>query len=259
MPTRKPVLPVDCPACAIRDACALNRIRQQEPARGELPLRERIFHRGDKLLEEGTVAKVVRVVKLGTVFGYRRGLDGRSRPIGVASRGSGLGIFGTFGMPSQATCVALTTTRVCELPVIHLRDAHPCSAGLVAQVGRSVTEAFSALTAWSEAMRLPGTLNQLAYVLVLLAEAGRAPVVQLPSHAALGELLGARRETIARALRSLEREGCIRRHERKRFDVHRERLLARLVRAPHRARAAEASARSGPRRRHGAIRHFPGE
>lgn len=230
---RGPVRSVDCEACAVRDTCTLNRLRQEERARLEPQVRERVFHRGDVVLEEGEIASHVRVVKLGQVFGYRRGLDGRSRPIGVVSRGSALGIFGTFEMPSQASCVAFTTARVCEIPVAGLRDLSTCGSRLLGLISRCVSELFAALTAWSEAMRLPGTINQLAYVLVLLADAGKAPVVQLPSHAALAELLGARRETIARALRTLEAEGGIRRHERKRCDVHRDRLLARVSSSGH--------------------------
>jgi CRP/FNR family transcriptional regulator len=228
MPTRKSARSVNCQNCAIRDTCALNRLQNEERARIEPMIRERIYHRGDVLLEEGKIAASVRFVKLGTVFGYRKGLDGRSRPIGVVSRGVALGIFSTFEMPNQVTCVALTTVLACEIPVADLRSLSTCGSSLQVQFGRSVAELFAALTAWSEAMRLPGLLNQLAYVLVLLAEASQAPVVQLPSHAALAELLGTRRESIARALRSLESEGGIRRHERKRCEVRRAALLTRL-------------------------------
>jgi CRP-like cAMP-binding protein len=228
MAPKKSVRPVNCQDCATRDACALNRLGKEERERIEPQIRERILHRGDVLLEESKVANCVRFVKLGTVFGYRRGLDGRSRPIGVVSRGHALGIFGTFGMPSQATCIALTTVRVCEVPVADLRSMSRCGSDLHVQVGRCVMEMLAALTAWSEAMRVPGLANQLAYVLVLLGDATQASVVQLPSHADVAELLGARRESIARALRCLESEGGIRRHEHKRCELRREQLLERL-------------------------------
>lgn len=204
------------------------RLPAEEQVRIQPLIRERIFHRGDVLLVEGMVAASVRVVRLGLVFGYRRGLDGRLRPIGVVSRGAALGIFGTLDTPSQATCVASTTVRICDLALADLRRLCDCSACLLAQVVRSVTETFAALTAWSEAMRLPGTINQLAYVLVLLADANKSAVVELPSHAALADLLGTRRETVARALRMLESEGGIRRHERRRCVVNRAALLGRL-------------------------------
>lgn len=228
MAATKSTRSVNCEDCAIRAACTLNRLAQGERARLEPQVRERVFHRGDVLLEEGQMATSVRVVKLGIVFGYRHGLDGRSRPIGVVNRGSALGIFGTFEMPSQARCVALTTVRACEIPVAELRAMCTCGSSLLRQVTQAVTDMFAALTAWSEAMRLPGLVNQLAYVLVLLADANNHPVVQLPSHAALAELLGTRRESIARALGLLEREGGIQRQECKRCEVHRGRLLLRV-------------------------------
>lgn len=226
--TRQAPGAANCAVCVIRDACMLNRLRSEEAGPAEPQIRERVFHRGDVLLEEGRTAKSIRLVKLGIVFGYRRGLDRRSRPVGIASRGTALGISATYGMPSQASCVALTAVRVCELPVAALRITGACGSAAMAQVGQSVNDMFAALMAWSEAMRLPGVVNQLAYVLVLLADANRSLVVELPSHAALAELLGARRETVARAVRTLENEGGIRRHERRRCEVRRDRLLKRL-------------------------------
>jgi CRP-like cAMP-binding protein len=223
---------VNCADCAIRASCTLNRLESEERARIVPQVRERTFHRGDVLLEEGRTASVVRFVKLGVVFGYRRGLDGGSRPIGVVSRGGALGLFGTFAMPNQTTCIALTTVRVCEVSVADLRSMNTCNSNLVVQITRSVTEMFAAVTSWSEVMRLQGLVNQLAYVLLLLADSSHSSVVQLPSHSALAELLGTRRESIARALRSLESDGAIRRHERKRCEVFRAPLLARL-RAGH--------------------------
>lgn len=229
MTARQGVL-LDCRDCAVRAVCALNRLSRDGQAHLKSLVRERVLHRGDVLLEEGSAATFVRVVKLGTVFAYRTGIDGRQRPIGVVHRGSALGLFGLFGMPSQARCVALMTVRVCEAAVADLQSMSSCGPGLAQEVALSIMQSFAALTAWSEGMRLPGIVNQLAYVLLLMAQAGEAPVVQLPGHAALAELLGTRRESIARALSTLEREGCIRRHERKRCEVHRSALLARLSR-----------------------------
>lgn len=209
----------------------LGQLGEAERALLEPKIRQRIFHRGDALVEEGRIARFVRILKLGTVFVYRRGLDGGSRPIGVINRGSAFGIFGMFENPNQASGVALTTVRVCEIPVVALRDMSACGSKLLVQVVRAVTGNFAAMAVWSEAMRLSGVTNQLAYVVVLLADATKSSVVELPSQAALAEMLGTRRETIARALRTLDDEGGIRRLERKRCEVYRRRLLARLAQA----------------------------
>ena len=228
MPTIPRARATHCHQCAIRESCVLGGMAGEERTLVDSRIGERTFHRDDVVLGEAEVSDVVRVVKVGTVFAYRRGLDGRSRPIGVVSRGSAIGLFGMFDMPSQATCIALTAVRVCELPMAALRSAGACSSPLVAHVARSVMKSFAAVTVWSEALRLPGVVNQLAYVVVLLADANMASTVELPSHSALAELLGTRRETVARALATLEREQGIRRHERRRCEVFRDRLLARL-------------------------------
>jgi CRP-like cAMP-binding protein len=206
----------------------LGQLGQAAQALLQPQIRARVFHRGDVLIEEGEIAPFVRILKLGTAFAYRRGLDGRSRPIGVLSRGNAFGIFGVFQNPSQASGVALTTVRICEIPVATLRDMSTCGSQVLVQLIRAAVANFAAIAAWSEAMRLPGVVNQLAYVAMLLADASRSSMVELPSHAALAGLLGTRRESIARALRRLEDEGGIRRLERKRCEVVRSRLLARL-------------------------------
>lgn len=228
MQAKTSVRATNCQGCAIRELCTLGRLEPEERALIESRVRERIFHRDDVLVEEGKISSFVRIVKVGTVFAYRRGLDGRSRPIGAVSRGCALGTFGIFDRPNPASCVALKTVRVCEIPVVGLRETSACGSKLLAHITLSVVENFAALTSWSEAMRLPGVTNQLAYILVLLADANKASIVELPSHSALAELLGTRRETIARALGALELAGAIRRHERKRCEVLRSPLLARL-------------------------------
>lgn len=209
----------------------LGRLGKEDFAVLEPHIRQRIFPRGDVLAEEGQIASFVRVVKMGTIFAYRRGLDGRSRPIGVVSRGNALGIFGVFGSPNQASGVPLTSVRICEIPVVALRNMGACDSKLLVHLGQSTVESYGALATWSEAMRLPGVINQLAYVVVLLAGANRTSVVELPTHSAMAELLGTTRETVARALATLESEGGIRRLERKRCEVYRGNLLARVSRS----------------------------
>lgn len=232
--TRRPDSTPTCQDCAIRKSCTLNRLGSQDRMYIAPRIRERVAHRGDVLQDEGETAIFVRVVKTGLAFCYRRGLDNRSRPVGIVRRGGALGIFAMLGMPNLVRCVALTDLRVCEISVAGLARA---SAGLGSQLTEEVTRAvvgnFTSAMTWSEAMRLLGVVNQLAYVIVLLAEENKASVVELPSQAALAELLGTRRETIARALRTLEGEGGLRLHERRRCEVFRDKLLARLSADAH--------------------------
>jgi len=236
MPSKTTIPASNCQSCAIRHECVLGRLGEAERALLEPHIRPRIFHRGDALVVEGEIASLVRILKLGTAFAYRRGLDGRSRPIGVINRGNAFGIFGMFESPNQASGIALTTIRICEIRVAALRDMSACRSQLLVQAVRAVTQNFAAMAAWSEAMRLPGLVNQLAYVVLLLADASKSSVVVLPSQSALADLLGTRRETIARALRALDCEGGIRRLERKRCEVYPSKLLMRLKQASNEER-----------------------
>jgi CRP-like cAMP-binding protein len=230
MPTETAVRAAPCQLCAVRSQCALGRIPARERQIIEPWIREQIFRPGDVLTREGDRSGVVRFVKIGTVFGYRLGLDGESRPIGVVRRGSALGVFGIFDQPNPATCTAVSTVRACELPMVALRASTTCQPQLLAHATQSMADNFAMAAAWSEAMRLPGAINRLAYVLLLLAEAHKPSPVELPSHSKMAELLATRRETVARALRTLENEGGLRRLTPRRCEVSRGRLLALLSR-----------------------------
>lgn len=224
--------PSDCALCATRLACVASRI----PA-GEMPvlqplIRKRSVLRGDVLAREGEVANAVRVLKVGSAFGYRRGLDGRTRPVGIAGRGAPFGMFGVFGQRTQLSAFAASAARVCEIPIAALRELSARDSAFSSYLASAAVESCGRIAAWSEAMRVRGVTNQLAYSLLLLAEAQATPVIELPTHVALAELLGTTRETVARGLAALEEEGAIRRGERKNCEIHREPLLGRLNRQP---------------------------
>lgn len=222
---------IDCNQCGIRSACFTSKFTDAERQALQSVIARKTLHRGDALVEEGAVSDAVRTVKLGRVFSYRRGLDGRRRPVGMAGRAASFGLFGVFGQKTPVSIVAASTSRVCDIPVASLRELGERNPVLAHYLGLRAAEACSNMAAWSEAMRLRGIGNQLAYSLLLLADAEGLPVIELPSHVALAELLGTSRETIARSLALLEKEGGIRRHERKNCEIHRSVLLSRLARA----------------------------
>jgi CRP/FNR family transcriptional regulator, cyclic AMP receptor protein len=222
---------IDCNQCGIRSACFTSKFTDAERQALQPCIVRKTIHRGDVLVEEGAVSEAVRTVKLGRVFSYRRGLDGRRRPVGMAGRAASFGLFGVFGQKTPVSIVAASTTRVCDIPVASLRDLAERSPILAHYLGLRAAEACSLMAAWSEAMRLRGIGNQLAYSLLLLADTEGLPVIELPSHVALAELLGTSRETIARSLALLEKEGGIRRLERKNCEVYRSTLLGRLAKA----------------------------
>lgn len=214
-----------CEQCATRSACILAN-QSNELLRALQPsIHEIRFRKGDVLLEEGLQCVDVMVIKVGSVFGYRCGLDGAARPIGIAGRGAAFGMFAFFGQPNQVTGIAASAGRACVIPVPALQARARDSALLSEQIAASMVRGCGAIAAWSECMRVPGITNQLAYAVLLLSQAQRSAIVELPTHSALAALLGTTRETIARALGALERQGIIRRLERRLCEVVRNRVL----------------------------------
>ncbi|HYD77406.1 Crp/Fnr family transcriptional regulator [Ramlibacter sp.] len=210
------------PACILANQSP-EMLRSLQPA-----IREIRFRKGDVLLEEGQQSDEVKVIKVGSVFGYRCGLDGAARPIGIAGRGASFGMFSFFGQPNQVTGIAASAGRACVIPVVALRARAKESALLAEQIAASMVRGCGSIAAWSECMRVQGITNQLAYAVLLLSQAQRSTVVELPTHSALAALLGTTRETIARALGTLEREGVIIRFERRLCEVIRSRVVALL-------------------------------
>ncbi len=217
-----------CIDCATRSICLLGRVPLDELPALQGFVNKRTAQPGEVISTEGTVATVATVVKVGNVFGYRRGLDGRDRPIGMAGRGAVFGLFGYYGEPSQATGVAASASRICEIPMPTLRTVVSRHPAMLKELVQASIQVCGAIAVWSEAMRVPGITNQLAYAVVLLADAQRNAVIELPTHSALAKLLATTRETIARAFATLEAEGSLQRLERKKCEVRREALLARV-------------------------------
>ena len=84
------------------------------------------------------------------------------------------------------------------------------------------------LADWSASVREVGLVNQLVHLLLLLEGARGNTVVDLPHHEDLAGLLGARRETIARAFAALEDEGAMCSLHRRRCELATPRLRERL-------------------------------
>ena len=228
MPTPKSAL--GCTDCATRPACLLNLLSDEETRAIQPYIERRRFHHGDRISTEGELSRFVRLLKIGDAFSYRRGLDGQERPIGIAGRGTACGLFGYFGQPNQVSEIAATSLRVCEITHENLRRVAATNAALSEHLTSVAASGCGLIAAWSEGMRVRGLVNQLAYALVLLSQAHRSNIINLPTHTALAELLGTTRETIARAFATLKTEGGLQLLERRKCSIDREMLLGRLRR-----------------------------
>lgn len=218
----------DCMECATLATCLLGKLSNPELEVLQPLVHKRSFRRGEVLSREAEVATSIKIIKLGMAFGYRLGRDGRMRPIGIAGRGAMFGIFAFYGQPNQAAAIAVSSGRICEILVVDLEKQTTDNPMLRELLLSMVVQSYGLVATWSEGMRMRGMVKQLAYAVLLMGEAQGHTVVELPTHTALAELLGTARETIVRALATLESQDAIRRIERRTYQLFEEPLLALL-------------------------------
>jgi len=215
----------DCRDCATSSNCVVGTLPLPVRALVSPLIRETAFRKGDELSSQGNVAPRVQIIKVGTLFGYRTGKNGRRNPIGIAGRGAVFGMYGCFGQPNQLSGIAVTAGRVCELSMAALDEKTNAGTAFREQLIAGCVHSFGLTADWSALMRLRTTTQRLAGTLLLLSDVQGSPVVQLPTHTALAELLGTTRESIVRGLGVLEAERCIAKLERKKCHVFSTRLL----------------------------------
>jgi len=211
--------PTPCTACALRKACLVGRLPQSIHELGPL-IREGRFRQGETLSREGDFSAHVRVVKAGMVLLCRRSSQGVSRPVAVARPSAVFGICSYLTQPNQVSVLAATSGRYCEIETARVLGLAKDDKAFRQQVGHCLVNAVSTLAQWAEAIGNRNVVTQVANVLRLLAASQGGTSVTLPSLTALGEMLGTTRESVARALTSLEACGCLLKSSLRRYDIH---------------------------------------
>lgn len=206
--------PARCLVCASRLHCLIGQLPRAGQERLDPWISEVEFNKGDTLQSEGVATEVVRTIKLGTVTLTRQGPDGVAHPVAIVGRGHLLGQWRLLGQPTQVGAWALSSGRVCELPVAALGGALQHDPLFLDALHSGMALTFARLADWSLVVRLRGLPRQVVATLMLLSEAQGATAVRLPSHVALAAVLSTSRESVARTLRQLEADGFLRRIDR---------------------------------------------
>lgn len=194
--------------------CVIGRLPVSALERLDPQIREKPVRKGEHLQLQDTAPTIVRATKIGSVILHRSGPDHRQRPVAVAGRGHLMGLWGLIDGSTPLSAEALTSGRVCELPANTLRQMHEQVPALQTLLREQMAREFALLADWAQLMRLRGLPRQLVAALMLLAREQGGSSVQLPSQVILAELLGASRETVARAMRSIEDQGYLLRPDR---------------------------------------------
>lgn len=182
----------------------------------------RTFLPGELLVSPTTPPQRIYVVKSGRVRLFHRGADGREITAGTVGRGALLGVSTLFEPAPEGFLLAeaLTDVLVCigdgwaflrsiaRWPRVMLNLAVQLGAQLV-----QTEQQLERITTGAARARLAGALYQLAVDAAEDVPAGRMISAAL-THAALARQIGVSRETVTRALATLEADGHIRRDRR---------------------------------------------
>lgn len=203
-----------CQLCAARQVCLIGRLPRDRQERLDPLIREVEFRKGEPLQPQGAGLAVVRAIKLGTVMLTRRGPDEVNRPVALIGRGHLLGHWDLLGLRTAAGAQAISAGRVCEMPVGPLQAADLADPVFLDALHTNMAHTFARLADWGQVLRLRGLQRQLVSALLLLGEEQGSRTVRLPTHVALGALLGTSRESVARTLHQLEVDGHLLRIDR---------------------------------------------
>lgn len=173
-------------------------------------VKERVFRRSDVLQRQGDAGDTLRVVKSGAVLLYRGSTAQTSLPVAIAGTGQILGAARLVDVRAMLTVVAAGDTRVCEVAFSDMEQLGIFQVPAFHRVvGEAVFKTLAILADWSRLALLAGARTRLAGALLMLGAQQKSERVRLPGHAVLGKLLGVTRESVARAMVALEKEGCI--------------------------------------------------
>lgn len=218
-----------CSNCMIRNECVWISLPRVSPVTGEPLVRERRFHRGEILREEGGTPGTIHVIKVGMVLASRAGADGISRPVMIMFPGQAIGRPNQMEIANALTCRAVSSGHLCEVRLSEL-DSITAREDFRALVADRYIRTLSQLADWGQIMRIRGVAGQVAATLVQMERCQRvSSVIKLPGHSTLAEFLGTSRETISRVLAQLERGGALTRLDRTHCRINRSKLLALLA------------------------------
>jgi len=196
-----------CDFCSTHPRCIVSHLPVEHLAGLRSRIVERVVPVGRELEVQGAQTDTLKIIKLGLVKGVRLTSRGIGQPVCLQGRGQVVGLSSLHRRPAPLSIIAITSARVCELPVevaVALgRTESSFSRGLCDAITRFVDN----LADWSRILREEGIATQLCQALHLISQEEGIDAFRIPSHVELGRVLGARRETIARHIGALIEQG----------------------------------------------------
>ncbi|WP_428300641.1 Crp/Fnr family transcriptional regulator [Hydrogenophaga sp.] len=185
---------------------------QHEPFRSLV--RERTVAVGEMLEIQGTQGQMLGVVKVGLLKGLRSRPGDEGKPILLMGKGRLIGFTQPFGQAALLSLAAITPTRVCEIDVRAVRDLAMHHEPFQQAIYRTIAEFLGIMADWSRLLREDSYLTKVAAALQLIAAEAGSASFRIPSHTELANVLGARRETVARHIAILIDKGLFKKVDR---------------------------------------------
>ena len=206
---------VDCRACGIRDMMLFADLKEEDFSLIHSPIDDLEFHSGECLQRMGDPATSLMALKEGMVKLVRNTSDGRQRIVRVLRAGDVIGLEALFADAYESEAVALSSVRVCRLPVEVIeklnRNTPRMHQRLMAKWHQSLKEAddwLADLNFGNSRQRLSGLVLKMRPNTQLDPEADGS-VVTLFSREDMGAMLDLKLETVSRTLTSFVREGLL--------------------------------------------------
>ncbi len=203
-----------CEQCSTRERCLFAVLPSPQHEHFRLLVRERTVAVGEEVEAQGVHAQTVGVVKVGLLKGLRSRPGDDGKTILLMGKGRLVGFTQPFGQPAVLSLVTITPTRICEVDVQAVRDIAMPSAHFQQATYRTIAEFLACMADWSRLLREDSFLTKVYCALQLIAAEERSPSFRIPSHTELANVLGARRETIARHIAILIDKGLFQKVDR---------------------------------------------
>jgi CRP/FNR family transcriptional regulator len=212
--TGGPVTTPRCDHCSTRGRCLLAVLPSPQHEHFRSLVRERSVAVGETVEKQGAHGQVLGVVKVGLLKGLRRGPGGDGKTIMLAGKGRLIGFTQPFGQPALLSLLAITPTRICELPVQAVNDMAMPQSQFQQALYRITADFLGCMADWSRLLREDSYLAKVCAALHLIAAEEGHHAFRIPSHTELASVLGTRRETVARHIAILIERGLLRKVDR---------------------------------------------
>lgn len=203
-----------CDHCSTQGRCLFAKLPRTEHEQFWSSVRERSVAIGETLETQGARMQTMGVIKVGLLKGLRRGPGDMGKPIVLLGKGRLVGFSQPFGQSAILSLVTITPTRVCEVDVQAVRDIAMQHPPFQNAIYKTIGDFIGCMADWSHLLRQESYLTKVCVALHLIAAEEGSQSFRIPSHTELANVLGARRETIARHIGLLIEKGLFRKVDR---------------------------------------------